>query len=172
MQVQPAQIVPLAKIDPGPAQQGIGHGEVEIEVGDSVLMHAGMAIHPLAARPVGDVATALELAEIGIQLALQKGDCLGDMGAQIRHRLRLIPHHGLLAMAGGGDTGAGRITADQHLFAEGQHVDDQPIAEEVLHIELLRLGMGGGLGQAQVEVGQHLDKLGSNITVHGAFSVG
>ncbi len=135
-------------------------------------MHAGMTVHPLAARPVRDVATALELAEIGIQLALQKGDGLADMGAQIRHRLRLIPHHGLLAMAGGGDTGTGRITADQHLFAEGQHVDDQPIAEEVLHIELLRLGMGGGLGQAQIEVGQHLDKLGSNITVHGAFSVG
>jgi hypothetical protein len=32
--------------------------------------------------------------------------------------------------------------------------------------------VGLGLGEALVEVGQHLDKLGDDITIHNALSVG
>lgn len=166
MQVEPAQIVALAEIDPGLAQQGIGHGEVEVEVGDAVLMDAGMAIHPLAARPVGHVAGAGILAVVRIQLALQIGDGLADMGAQIRDALGVIPQHRQLAVAGSCHHGAGRIAADQHLLGQRQHIDDQPLAEEVLHVELLRGSVGFGLGQTVVEVGQHLDKLGGNVAIH------
>ncbi len=166
MQVEPAQIVALAEIDPGAAQQGVGHGEVEVEVGNAVLMDAGMAIHPLAARPVGHVTAAGVLAVVCLQLALQIGDGLADMGAQIRHGFGIIAHGRQLAVAGGGHHGAGRITADQHLLGQRQHIDDQPIAEEVLHVELLRRGVGLGLGQTVIQIGQHLDELGGDIAIH------
>ena len=172
LQVDGAQVISLAKLDPGLAQQGIGHGEVEVEVGDAVLMHAGVAVHPLATGPVGVVVAARILAEIGIQLALQISEGLGQVGAQIRHGLGVIPQYRRLAQAGGGHHGAGAVAADQHLLAEWQHVDDQPIAKEVLHIEFLGGGVGLGLGQALVEVSQHLDKLGDDITIHNALSVG
>ncbi|MNH24243.1 hypothetical protein D3C79_841650 [compost metagenome] len=90
---------------------------MEVEVRDAVLMDAGLAIHPLATGPVGEVVAALEAAVVGVQLALQEGDGLFDMSAQIRHGLGLVPHDRHLAVAGGGDHGAGRVTADQHLFA-------------------------------------------------------
>ncbi|MNW65588.1 hypothetical protein D3C74_439840 [compost metagenome] len=112
------------------------------------------------------------LAEIGVQLALQIDDGLGHVGAQIRHCLGIIPQHRRLAQAGGGHQGAGAVTADQHLFAQRQHVDDEALIEEVFHIELLSRGMGLGLGQTLVQVGQHLDELGGNFTIHNALSVG
>lgn len=143
---------------------------MEVEVRDAVLVDAGVAVHALATGPVGVVVTARILAEVGLQLALQIGDGLGDVGTQIRHGLGIVPQHRRLAQAGGGDHGAGAVAADQHLLGEGQHVDDEAFIEEVVHVELLPFGVGLGLGQALVEVGQHLDKLGGDITVHNAFS--
>ncbi len=53
LQLDGAQVIPLAELDPGLSQQGIGHGEVEVEVGDAVLVYAGVAVHSLATGPVG-----------------------------------------------------------------------------------------------------------------------
>ncbi|MNH20207.1 hypothetical protein D3C79_799680 [compost metagenome] len=145
---------------------------MEVEVRDAVLVHAAVAVHPLATGPVGVVVAARILAEIGVQLALQIDDGLGHVGAQIRHGFGIIPEHRRLAQAGGGDHGARAVTADQHLLAQRQHVDDEALIEEVVHIEFLRLGVGLGLGQTLVQVGQHLDELGGDITIHNALSVG
>ena len=47
LQVQAAQIVPLCPDPPRPGAAGQGHGQMEVEVRNAVLVHAGVTVHPL-----------------------------------------------------------------------------------------------------------------------------
>ena len=151
-----AEVVLLAERDALRAQDGIGHVEVEEEVGQAVaeaVLAGGQLQGALTAQAQLDL-VVLAAVDVGGLDALQQVERLLHARLQLRHRALVVLPVGELRARHAPQAVLGRVRRHLHLEAERQHVLRQLGSHIAVRVEALLLGVRLGLSQHGSEGGE------------------
>src|SRR5882762_10506283 len=170
-QIDRTKKIHLADIDAVVAEDGVGHRDMEKDVGDRHLQQVVLAADDLARRP-GEFDLSLARARVLRLLhALRESDGLPDAGAQFVDRLFVVLVLGRRVPREPGSTGFDIVASALDLVDEILHVRREATGQKHVEVELFRGRMLLSFVEAGFEVLQDLRALRDHLIVHNRASI-